>query len=167
MKTKHLIAAGALACTLFQSALAQDFQDSSLANIKRLESQAYHQMESRYAVFASLFNLCQQNPDSSRCEDEYDKRQSQYKQAKSNYDVFHLLTKEDMLTTQLPAGAEQDLRDNLVELGYLDQAAGDDSQELLDAINRWCESNGIEAAPEPYLLHLVMTQTDLAQQPRG
>ncbi|WP_411990962.1 hypothetical protein [Agarivorans sp. DSG3-1] len=154
---------------LLQPALATANELFPQEALSEKTSLAYQTMSSRYTAYAQLFNGCQNREQQlPECQEPFQKAQTAYIQAKSNYDTIEMMEHPSFKALLAPSAALPELASDLNLLGYLDNQSSISEMtqtELLYGLNQWLQDNRFPKTDQIYLLHSQLVSTErLAKQ---
>ncbi|MCP3699309.1 MAG: hypothetical protein GY920_12240 [Aliivibrio sp.] len=122
---------------------------------------AYDNKAKAYGQFASVFNICQKQPNHEKCGKEYQQLELQYNVAKSNHEALMMVWTPEFRTLRLPIAAMPQLGKELTQLGYIAVRNQDLSDEdILVGLNGWLDAHDLANTVDIYLLHGFLVSTD-------
>lgn len=134
--------------------------------IQTMISVAYQTKSTRYANFATLFNLCQKQPEDARCGDEYTQKKSHYETANANHAVLTMVYGQEFKYLLMPEVNYPELVEALRNLGYLGNGIERDVNysDTLAALNEWLMSHNMPKTDDIYFLHALLVRTEELSQ---
>lgn len=121
---------------------------------------AFQYKATAYREFATLFNLCQKQPQHEKCGEGYQSLRTDYEQAKANHQVLIMAWEPEFRSLLLPSLGIAQMKKELSQLGYTADSTDLEEQDDLVELNKWLVAHEFAPTDRIYLLHGYLVSTD-------